>query len=336
MRARFSVLFALLAAVALAGCAEMQFISAASKSVTPDGSAPVADPASPDLGPRYKVGSPYQIKGTWYYPKEDFSYVEEGIASWYGPNFHGKPTANGAVFDEMKISAAHRTLPMPSMVRVTNLENGRSLKVIVNDRGPFAHSRIIDLSRRGAQLLGFERQGTTLVRVELLEAETRQLYAAVTSGQRTYVASANARPEPPTPTAAPTASVSGEDLGAPAGTQSASVPTQTDRVGNVADGSIEREPVVVDNKVGEVTLVPVANPPSVFIQAGAFGEIANAVRARSRLSYLGPIVVEEITRSDTPLYRVRLGPLPDDNELESKLVAVIAAGFSDARIVVPQ
>ena len=337
MQQRPSLILALVALVTLAGCAEMRFISAASTAVRTEGTTPLADPASPDLGPRYKVGSPYQIKGTWYYPKEDFSYEEEGIASWYGPNFHGKQTANGAIFDETKISAAHRTLPMPSMVRVTNLENGRSLKVIVNDRGPFAHSRIIDLSRRASQLLGFEVQGTTLVRVELLEAETRDLYAAVTSGQRSYVASAGgARPEPPKPTAAPTATVSGEDLGAPEGTQASSVPTETDGRANVADGSIEREPAAVDKSIGEVTLVPVANPPSVFIQAGAFGDINNAVRARSRLNYLGPVVVEEITRSDVPLYRVRLGPLPDDNELEAKLVAVIAAGFSDARIVVPQ
>lgn len=336
MRTSSTIVLSLFVLFSLAGCAEMRFVSAASKTVKSTESAAPADPASPDLGPRYKVGSPYQIKGTWYYPKEDFSYVEEGIASWYGPNFHGKPTANGAVFDEMKISAAHRTLPMPSMVRVTNLENGRSLKVIVNDRGPFAHSRIIDLSRRGAQLLGFERQGTTLVRVELLEAESRQLYAAVTSGQRQFVENSTVVLEPPAPTAAPISSVSGEDLGAPEGTQAAPAQASTGQRANVADGSIEREPVPQEASMGEVTLVAVANPPMVFIQAGAFGVMDNAVRAQSRLGYLGPTKIEEITRSDTPLYRVRLGPLPDDKELEAKLVAVIAAGFSDARIVIPK
>ena len=174
----------LISAVALAGCTEMQFLSNASKEIGD----PVADVSrSVDTeggnGARYKVGKPYQIKGKWYYPREDFSYVEQGVASWYGPKFHGRQTANGAIFDMNKVSAAHRTLPMPSMVRVTNLENGRSLKVKVNDRGPYAHGRIIDLSRRAAQLLGFETKGTALVRVEVLEAESRQLAGLMTNNK---------------------------------------------------------------------------------------------------------------------------------------------------------
>ena len=95
----------------------------------------------------YKVGTPYKIKGVWYYPKVDYSYDETGIGAWYGPNFHQKLTANGEIFDQNALSAAHRTLPMPSVVRVTNLQNGRALVVRINDRGPFAHGRIIDLSR---------------------------------------------------------------------------------------------------------------------------------------------------------------------------------------------
>ena len=117
---------------------------------------------------KYKVGNPYQIKGVWYYPKESFDHVETGIASWYGRQFHLKKTANGEIFDMNELTAAHRTLQMPSFVQVTNLENGRSLKLRVNDRGPFAHGRIIDVSRRAAQLLGFERQGTARVRVQIL------------------------------------------------------------------------------------------------------------------------------------------------------------------------
>ena len=132
---------------------------------------------------RYKVGSPYEIKGVWYYPKVDYGYVETGIASWYGPNFHNKDTANGEVFDQNAITAAHRTLPMPSIVRVTNLENGRALIVRINDRGPFAHGRIIDLSRRSAQLLGFQRQGTAKVRVEILPEESRRIAGKPTNRQ---------------------------------------------------------------------------------------------------------------------------------------------------------
>src|SRR5262245_12419431 len=100
----------------------------------------------------YKVGKPYQIAGSWYYPAVDYDYTETGIASWYGPDFHGKDTANGEAYDMNALTAAHRTLPMPSMVRVTNLENGRQIVLRVNDRGPFARSRIIDVSRRASQL----------------------------------------------------------------------------------------------------------------------------------------------------------------------------------------
>ena len=91
----------------------------------------------------YKVGKPYKIMGKWYYPKEDYSYSEIGTASWYGKDFHAKYTANGEIYDMNTLTAAHRTLPLPSIVRVTNLENGRSLVLRVNDRGPFAKNRII-------------------------------------------------------------------------------------------------------------------------------------------------------------------------------------------------
>src|SRR5262249_28723391 len=96
----------------------------------------------------YKVGAPYQVGGVWYYPNVDYSYVETGIASWYGEDFHGGATANGEIYDMNALTAAHRTLPMPSMVRVTDLENGRQIVLRVNDRGPFVNNRIIDVSRR--------------------------------------------------------------------------------------------------------------------------------------------------------------------------------------------
>lgn len=113
----------------------------------------------------YKVGKPYVINGVTYVPAEDPTYDRMGIASWYGVDFHAKKTANGELFDMNAISAAHPTLPMPSYVHVTNLRNGRSMLVRLNDRGPYKPGRIIDLSRRTAQLLGFEGQGVTEIRV---------------------------------------------------------------------------------------------------------------------------------------------------------------------------
>ncbi len=120
----------------------------------------------------YRIGSPYEIKGVWYYPAIDYNYDKTGIASWYGEEFEGRLTANGEIFDLNDLTAAHTTLPMPSIVQVTNLENGRSLQLRVNDRGPFVGGRLIDVSRRSAQLLGFEKQGTTLVEVKILKDES--------------------------------------------------------------------------------------------------------------------------------------------------------------------
>ena len=140
----------------------------------------------------YKVGNPYKIMGKWYYPKEDYDYSEVGVASWYGADFHAKKTANGERYDMNSLTAAHRTLPLPSIVKVTNLQNGRSLVLRVNDRGPYAKSRIIDVSKRAAQLLGFQAQGTTKVRVEVMEKESKALKAALTGQRTTSVKTANA------------------------------------------------------------------------------------------------------------------------------------------------
>ncbi|WP_319496336.1 septal ring lytic transglycosylase RlpA family protein [uncultured Cohaesibacter sp.] len=114
----------------------------------------------------YKVGKPYKVAGRTYVPKEQPSYNKVGKASWYGDDFHGRLTANGEIFDMNSLTGAHPTLPLPSYVRVTNLNNGKSTLVRVNDRGPYAHGRIIDLSHRVAQKLGFINDGITNVRVQ--------------------------------------------------------------------------------------------------------------------------------------------------------------------------
>lgn len=122
----------------------------------------------PRGGGGYKVGKPYMIGGRTYVPAENPNYVAEGTASWYGRDFHGRKTANGEIFDMTSISAAHKTLPMPSYVRVTNLSNARSIVVRVNNRGPYVGDRLIDVSYRTAELLGFSTRGVAKVRVEYL------------------------------------------------------------------------------------------------------------------------------------------------------------------------
>lgn len=147
----------------LANCSsgvDSRYGVAASPRVVADGE-PV-----PKGGGVYRLGAPYTVAGVTYYPADNPHYRAEGLASWYGEDFHGRQTANGEVFDLNGISAAHPTLPLPSYVRVTNLSNGRSLIVRVNDRGPYHSNRIIDLSAKAARLLGYRNAGTAWVRVE--------------------------------------------------------------------------------------------------------------------------------------------------------------------------
>jgi rare lipoprotein A len=122
--------------------------------------------AVPKGGGTYRVGKPYMVAGRMYVPEEDVNYREEGLASWYGDDFHGRLTANGEVFDMDSLSAAHPTLPMPCYARVTNLTNGKSLIVRVNDRGPYHGNRLIDLSNKAAELLEFKGSGVAHVQVE--------------------------------------------------------------------------------------------------------------------------------------------------------------------------
>lgn len=117
-------------------------------------------------GGRDQVGKPYQVAGKWYYPKEDPKYTRTGSASWYGDAFHGRLTANGEIYDKEHLTAAHPTMPLPSYARVTNVENGSSVVVRVNDRGPYHGNRVIDLSQRAADMLGYRTAGTARVKVE--------------------------------------------------------------------------------------------------------------------------------------------------------------------------
>lgn len=157
---RVALVAALVGTPLLVGCSssERTYGVSASPRVITDGPIPRG-------GGTYKVGKPYQVAGRWHVPREDESYDRTGIASWYGEDFHGRKTANGEIYNMNALSAAHPTLPLPSYAYVTNLENGRTLLVRVNDRGPYANNRIIDLSRATARSLGLERSGLGRVRV---------------------------------------------------------------------------------------------------------------------------------------------------------------------------
>ena len=167
----------------------------------------------PKGGGTYRVGKPYTVAGRIYVPEEDTSYRAEGLASWYGDDFHGRLTANGEVFDMASLTAAHPTLPMPCYARVTNLGNGKSVIVRVNDRGPYHGNRLIDVSNKAAELLEFKGNGVARVRVEYVAraplegSDDRQLVATLRTGvpapSPSLVRVASARPfVPEIPTSA--------------------------------------------------------------------------------------------------------------------------------------
>jgi len=316
----------ILSAICLAGCAETTLVTNGSKLVTEDQNGI----------PPYKLGKPYQIEGAWYYPKVDYDYSETGIASWYGPDFHGKSTANGEIFDQNALTAAHKTLPMPTIVRVTNLENGRSIEVRINDRGPFKNNRVIDLTRRGAQLLGFEGQGTARVKVQVMKEDSILLANKVGGAQLAYAG----EPEPlaggPKPTAAPAGTVVTQKL--PAG-QSAPAPattaqTQTSNsVVGLPKPSAAQAAASIPSLNGSVSYQPV-KPTNIFIQAGAFLQQSNALKLTQQLASMGQTRVTQARVGTQTFYRVRLGPIPKIEDADALLQKVIGTGQPDARIVV--
>lgn len=266
----------------------------------------------------FKIGKPYEIDGVWYYPAQDWSYDETGIASWYGKEFDGKYTADGEVFDLNALTAAHRTLPMPTIVQVTNLENGRSIQLRVNDRGPYARGRIIDVSRRAAQLLGFEQEGTAKVRVKILVPET---IAAESLAQRNLVAQA-ADPA----RAAPVAPVVIQPL----------TPAPTMQIASTEPAPLPRPlpaAAALPPLPDKVTIVPV-KPTQIYIQAGAYAVPANALKVKSRLERLGSVKVMGAKVNGIALYRVRLGPIGSVDEADKLLDRVVGTGLTEARIIV--
>ena len=288
---RHSLSFLLISAVLVTGgCTSFQFLSEMIKPRPKlDTNAPVAE-----NGARYKIGLPYKIKGITYYPEVDYDYEEVGIASWYGEAFHGKTTANGGIFNMHAVSAAHRTLPLPSIVEVENLENGRKLVLKVNDRGPFHDNRIIDLSKRAAELLGFKNKGIAKVRVRILAEESRRL-AAQMQGKKT------AR-------------------------KTVSRTTVVQKSGDVtltrvADGKKDPAPEVITVPLRKITGTQSADdvmtPPraGVYVQVAAFDRYQSALNIRERIdNYHSTIGKIASPRGDgSRLYKVLVGPFADVN-----------------------
>jgi len=280
----------------------------------------------------YKVGSAYEINGVWYYPTEDFGYVETGIASWYGPGFDGKATANGATYNQNALTAAHRTLPMPSAVRITNLQNGRALNLVVTDRGPFAHGRIIDVSRRAAQLLGFENLGTARVKVEILVEESLGLKLASGGGAGgvaqqiaavpvAKVSSSNLEP------------VEGEGISAGASETASGATAATISETPASEAPAAARGLATIGVDADYAVVAVRDT-LLYIQAGAFTVYDNAYNMQRRLTDIGEVTITAFEINNAYLYRVRLGPITSIQMADALLEQVIKAGYPEARVIV--
>ena len=286
-RARAS-LVVLAAAASLAACAAPRYATREA------GQGGLGDAAPPPPG-LHGTDKPYQINGRWYYPKAQPGYDEVGLASWYGAGEHNRHTANGEVFNQYGLSAAHKTLPLPSIVEVTNLANGRRLRVRLNDRGPFIDGRLIDLSRGAAEKLGFDRAGVAKVRVRYIGAAP-----PLTAEGVTEAALSPRRAVIEAPVAAPVLSAS------------------LDSSANLSSGAAEPE-------IGD----------DYRVQVGAFPTRDEARRAATRLGEGTRYVIEPMARGGATLYRVVLGGYPDEDDALAAQLRIAEAGFADARVLKP-
>lgn len=285
---------------------------------------------------RYKIGAPYQVGGVWYYPKVDYDYDKTGVASWYGEAFNEKYTANGEVFDLNRLTAAHPTLPMPSVVDVTNLDNGRELQLRVNDRGPYADGRIIDVSRRAAQLLGFESRGTANVRVKIMKEESVKVAEEAMRGEGAIAVAAVA-PNLPYPPAPPPTVATPPILPAPPPLTVATSPVPPAPPPPTAPPPVAAPPPVV---VAQMPPLPEKVKPTIvdaaggiFVQAGAFSVRDNAERVQSRIAGMGSVRVTAASVNGIEVYRVRLGPVASEDEADRLISRLAGSGYPGARIV---
>ena len=259
--------------------------------------------------PRSRYGNPpfYDVMGKRYFVlSSSVGYIERGVASWYGPGFHKVRTSTGELYDMYGMTAAHKTLPLPAYVRVTNLQNGRSIVVRVNDRGPFVGNRIIDLSYTAASKLDMLRNGTAMVEVRSLEPVTdgAPLTAAIAA-----------------PSAAPHAAPL---VATPITAAEAPPPTPADAV---------QPPTAASDSSGSgVSTVPV--PRALFIQAGAFSDPKNAERLMEKLrgGGYGTVFVRDNEIAGRRMYRVRIGPVPDVAEFDRIVAALERVGINDAHL----
>ena len=322
-----------LSLVIVSACSQTQYAAHVAKQV-------VLPQDTPSRSKGYfKVGSSYKIKGRRYYPAETYNLTETGTASWYGPGFHGKQTANGEIFDKNEMTAAHRTLQMPSIIKVTNLDNGRSAILRVNDRGPFAHERILDVSERGASVLGFKNRGVANIRLEVISDASKEVAALArdrkstrgyevtyANNERSIYTNQVASPEPAY-RPEPVTQIAFENQAPP----TAAIPTVQSQPLN----DVVQQAAGFDHGASSAHHHNYAQSSGkLFVQAASFSQEANALNYSDRLSsQYSSSRVYRTQFGDQPYFRVRLGPFNNPAQAQQVVTALHQNGNQNAIIV---
>ena len=274
-----------------------------------------ADTGIPN-GSFYKVEKPYEINGVWYFPAENYEYSEKGLASWYMPsNGRSAKTANGEEYIATEMSARHKTLPLPSVVKVTNLDNNKSVIVRVNDRGPMVNNRLIDVSQRAAQELGFPVTGTTEVMVEIMPKESQEIRDALLAAGRVYTEDGATQelsivPPMPVPEEQPQQVAVAP---APKSVYTQAEPIYTERT--------QPKRVVVTSPAGNT-----------YIQLGAYGDPTNATKVQRAVSSVTHAETVQKVSGGRTLTVVKAGPYANRAEAEQALRQLKQMGYRDAYI----
>jgi rare lipoprotein A len=274
---------------------------------------------APTPQPHYLLGRPYQSGGTWWYPRESQDADLTGLAGVYGPG-HADLTADGELFDQSALAVASHTLQLPAIALLTDLDTGRQVKVRINDRGPATPHRLIEVTRRTAELLGFPASGVARVRLQVLAGESQAAVDAVGGGPQLDMS------------VAPRGAVETADLPPPPGVRQ-----------SAAAGGSAAQPVAAPGAGPAASAVPLRlpetltqvnpNPGSLYVDVISFDEFRYANQVRARLAGL-PVQIETSEAGRRRIYRVVVGPFASIPEADAALDQVLARGVTEARIVV--
>ena len=255
--------------------------------------------------PIYKIGKKYNVGGKYYYPKKDLYYNKTGIASWYGPKFHGKLTANGEIYNQYALTAAHKTLPLPSAVKVTNLKNNKSIVLRINDRGPFVNDRIIDLSSKAADILDLKREGTGLVRVQILREKSLYLEKLAKQGSFPEI---NDLKETELP--------------------NITIPSKVAvKIKNTKNQKI------VTKKIN-YNLKNLNKEYKIYIKLASFSSKKNAEIMKKKVSYIDKVKIYKIYKLNKTLYQVKAGPFLSVEKVDQLHSLLLQKGMQGAKIII--